>query len=68
MPRRPRYCEIPLPHRRMLPSITALGRLKKNVIRFSVNKYHFYVACFRIVGDRYSDTNITLQPIAIPGT
>jgi len=52
----------------MLPSITALGRLKKNVIRFSVNKYHFYVACFRIVGDRYSDTNITLQPIAIPGT
>jgi hypothetical protein len=48
--------------------ISAPGRLKKNVIRFSVNKYHFYVACFRIIGDRYSDTNITLQPIAIPGT
>ena len=48
--------------------ITAPGRLKKNVIRFSVNKYHFYVACFRIIGDRYSNTNITLQPIAIPGT
>jgi hypothetical protein len=44
------------------------GRLKKNVIRFSVNKYHFYVACFRIIGERYSDTNITLQPSAIPGT
>ena len=44
------------------------GRLRQNVIRFSVNKYHFYVACFRIIGDRYSETNITLQPIAIPGT
>jgi hypothetical protein len=48
--------------------ITSPGRLKANVIRFSVNKYHFYVACFRIIGERYSDTNITLQPIAIPGT
>jgi hypothetical protein len=44
------------------------GRMRDNVIRFSVNKYHFYVACFRIIGDRYSHTNITLQPIAIPGT
>jgi hypothetical protein len=44
------------------------GRLRHNVIRFCVNKYHFYVACFRIIGDRYSETNITLQPIAIPGT
>jgi hypothetical protein len=48
--------------------ITSPGRLRRNVIRFSVNKYHFYVACFRIVGERYSETNITLQPIAIPGT
>jgi hypothetical protein len=48
--------------------ITKPGRMKNNVIRFSVNKYHFYVACFRIIGDLYSDTNITLQPIAIPGT
>ena len=48
--------------------ITTPGRLKKNVIRFSVNKYHFYVACYRIIGDRYSEANITLQPIAIPGT
>jgi hypothetical protein len=48
--------------------ITRPGRMRHNVIRFSVNKYHFYVACFRIIGDRYSDTNITLQPIAIPGT
>ncbi len=48
--------------------ITRPGRMRDNVIRFSVNKYHFYVACFRIIGERYSDTNITLQPIAIPGT
>lgn len=48
--------------------ITRPGRMRDNVFRFSVNKYHFYVACFRIIGNRYSDTNITLQPIAIPGT
>jgi hypothetical protein len=48
--------------------ISKPGRMRNNVIRFSVNKYHFYVACFRIIGARYSDTNITLQPIAIPGT
>jgi hypothetical protein len=48
--------------------ITKPGRMRHNVFRFSVNKYHFYVACFRIIGNKYSDTNITLQPIAIPGT
>jgi hypothetical protein len=47
--------------------ITKPGRMRDNVIRFSVNKYHFYVACFRIIGNRYSDANISLQPIAIPG-
>jgi hypothetical protein len=46
--------------------ITRPGRFKRNVMRFSVNKYHFYVACYRIIGDRYSDANITLQSIAIP--
>jgi hypothetical protein len=43
------------------------GRLKPNVVRFSINKYHFYIACFRIIGNRYSDKRITLSSIALPG-
>jgi hypothetical protein len=44
------------------------GRLKPNLIRFSINKYHFYIASFRIIGNRYSDRNITLYPISLFGT
>jgi hypothetical protein len=47
--------------------ITKPGRLKPNVVRFSVDKYHFYIACYRIIGDRYSDNFITLNSIALPG-
>jgi hypothetical protein len=43
------------------------GRLKPNVIRFSIDKYHFYLAGFRIIGDRYSDKHITMNSIALPG-
>lgn len=47
--------------------ISKPGRLKPNVVRFSVDKYHFYIACYRIIGDRYSDNYITLNSIALPG-
>ncbi len=43
------------------------GRYKPNVVRFSVSKYHFYIACYRIVGNRYSDRHITLNAVALPG-
>jgi hypothetical protein len=46
--------------------ISRPGRLRNNVIRFSVNKYHFYVACYRILGNRYTDENLALHPIALP--
>jgi hypothetical protein len=47
--------------------ITKPGRLKPNVVRFSVGKYHFYISCYRIVGNRYSDKYITLNAFALPG-
>jgi hypothetical protein len=43
------------------------GRMKPNVVRFSIKKYHFYVACYRIIGKRYSDKHITLNSMALPG-
>ncbi len=46
--------------------ITRPGRLKPNVVRFSVSKYHFYIACYRIIGDRYSDKHITMNAVAVP--
>lgn len=47
--------------------ISRPGMLKPNVARFSIDKYHFYLACYRILGDRYSEKNITLNPTALPG-
>jgi hypothetical protein len=41
-------------------------KVKPNVVRFSVGKYHFYLACFRIVGNQYSAKNVTLNAIALP--
>jgi len=37
------------------------------VIRFSIDKYHFYVAGFRIIGNRYTNRYITMNSIALPG-
>jgi hypothetical protein len=42
------------------------SRVRPNVIRFSVGKYHFYLAGYRIIGDSYSASQITLNPIALP--
>jgi hypothetical protein len=42
------------------------SRVRPNVIRFSVGKYHFYLAGYRIIGDNYSASQITLNPIALP--
>jgi hypothetical protein len=42
-------------------------RLKHNVVRFSIDRYHLYVASFRIIGTKYSDKNITLYPISLSG-
>jgi hypothetical protein len=47
--------------------ISKPGQLKPNVVRFSIDKYHFYVACYRIIGNRYSDKYITLNATALPG-
>jgi hypothetical protein len=41
-------------------------RVGPNVIRFSVGKYHFYLACHRIIGDRYSAKHVTLNSVALP--
>lgn len=46
--------------------ITRPGRLKPNVVRFSVSKYHFYIACYRIIGKRYSDKHIAINAAAVP--
>jgi hypothetical protein len=47
--------------------ISKPGMVKPNMVRFSIKKYHFYVACYRILGDKYSDKNITLNSAALPG-
>ena len=41
-------------------------RIKPNVIRFSMGKYHFYLSCYRIIGNRYSDKQITINSVALP--
>jgi hypothetical protein len=43
------------------------GRMRPNVVRFSIKRYHFYVACYRIIGKRYSDKHIMLNSMALPG-
>jgi hypothetical protein len=47
--------------------ITKPGRLKSNIARFSVGKYHFYLAAYRIIGSKYSDEHVTLNSIVLPG-
>jgi hypothetical protein len=47
--------------------ISKPGKLKPNVVRFSINKYHFYLAAYRIVGRRYSDKLIAINAISLPG-
>lgn len=42
------------------------GRVGPNVIRFSVGKYHFYLSCFRIIANKYSNKYVTLNSVAIP--
>jgi hypothetical protein len=42
------------------------SRVKPNVIRFSVGKYQFYLSCFRIIGNKYSDKHITVNSVALP--
>jgi hypothetical protein len=47
--------------------ISKPGRMRPNVVRFSIQKYHFYVACYRILGKRYSDKHVALNSMALPG-
>jgi hypothetical protein len=47
--------------------IRSPGLIKPNVVRFSIGKYHFYLAAYRICGNRYSDTGITLNADTLPG-
>lgn len=43
------------------------GQIGPNVVRFSIGKYHFYLAAYRICGDRYSKKGIVLNADALPG-
>jgi hypothetical protein len=43
------------------------GLIRPNVVRFSIGKYHFYLAAYRICGNRYSERGITLNANALPG-
>jgi hypothetical protein len=43
------------------------GQTKPNLVRFSIGKYHFYMAAYRICGDRYTERGITLNADALPG-
>ncbi|MGD9402070.1 MAG: hypothetical protein PVF95_07370 [bacterium] len=41
--------------------------IKPNVVRFSIGKHHFYLAAYRICGERYTDRGITLNADTLPG-
>jgi hypothetical protein len=43
------------------------GKIRPNLVRFSIGKYHFYLAAYRISGDQYSDTGISINADALPG-
>jgi hypothetical protein len=43
------------------------GQVKPNVVRFSIGKYHFYLAAYRICGDHYTSRGINLNADALPG-
>ena len=45
----------------------APGHMKPNLVRFSIGKYRFYLAAYRICGDHYSERDITLNADALPG-
>lgn len=45
----------------------APGHIKPNVVRFSIDKYHFYLAAYRICGDHYTTRGISLNADALPG-
>lgn len=47
--------------------IRAPRLIKPNVVRFSIGKHHFYLAAYRICGDRYTDRGITLNADTLPG-
>jgi hypothetical protein len=43
------------------------GQIEPNIVRFSIGKYHFYLAAYRICGDHYTSRGITLNADALPG-
>ena len=43
------------------------GHMKPNLVRFSIGKYRFYLAAYRICGDHYSERDISLNADALPG-
>ncbi len=42
-------------------------QMKPNLVRFSIGKYHVYLAAYRICGDHYSERDISLNADALPG-
>jgi hypothetical protein len=47
--------------------IRAPRLIKPNVVRFSIGKHHFYLAAYRICGNRYTERGITLNADTLPG-
>ncbi len=47
--------------------IRSPGYIKPNIVRFSIGKYHFYLAAYRICGDHYTEKGITLDAGALSG-
>ncbi len=45
----------------------APGHMKPNLVRFSIDRYHFYLAAYRICGDHYTSYGINLNADALPG-
>lgn len=43
------------------------GKMKPNLVRFSIGKYHFYLAAYRICGDLYTERGISINADALPG-
>ena len=43
------------------------GYVKPNLVKFSIGKYRFYLAAYRICGDHYSERDISLNADALPG-
>lgn len=47
--------------------LKAPRQIKPNLVRFSIEKYYFYLVAYRICGDRYTERGISMNVDALPG-